>query len=45
MSGLSRGDAVFVDVIHSNPGVLGKKDPVGDVDFYPNGYKITDQCR
>lgn len=37
LTGLSRGDAVFVDVIHSNPGVLGKKDPVGDVDFYPNG--------
>ncbi|KAJ6643641.1 Vitellogenin-1 [Pseudolycoriella hygida] len=34
---LARGDAVFVDVIHSNSGVLGKKDPVGDVDFYPNG--------
>ncbi|XP_037026483.1 vitellogenin-1-like isoform X1 [Bradysia coprophila] len=37
LSGLSRGDALFVDVIHSNSGVLGKKDPVGDVDFYPNG--------
>lgn len=37
LSGLSRGDAAFVDVIHSNSGVLGKKDPVGDVDFYPNG--------
>lgn len=37
LTGLSRGDAVFVDVIHSNCGVLGKKDPIGDVDFYPNG--------
>lgn len=38
LSGLSRGDADFVDVIHSNPGALGKRDPLGDVDFYPNGY-------
>lgn len=38
MSGLSRGDAEFVDIIHSNPGALGKRDPIGDADFYPNGY-------
>lgn len=38
LSGLSRGDAEFVDIIHSNPGALGKRDPIGDVDFYPNGY-------
>ncbi|XP_034485363.1 vitellogenin-1 [Drosophila innubila] len=37
LSGLLRGDATFVDVIHSNPGVLGKRDPMGDVDFYPGG--------
>lgn len=37
LSGMSRGDARFVDVIHSNPGALGKRDPLGDVDFYPNG--------
>lgn len=37
LNSLSRGDAIFVDVIHSNSGVLGKKEPVGDVDFYPNG--------
>ncbi|XP_061386581.1 vitellogenin-1-like [Musca vetustissima] len=37
LSGLHRGDAVFVDVIHSNPGVLGKSQPLGDVDFYPGG--------
>ncbi|EDX02579.1 vitellogenin-3 [Drosophila yakuba] len=37
LSGLMRGDAHFVDVIHSNSGVLGKRDPVGDVDFYPGG--------
>lgn len=37
LQGLSRGDAEFVDVIHSDPGALGKRDSVGDADFYPNG--------
>ncbi|XP_053691243.1 vitellogenin-3-like [Sabethes cyaneus] len=37
LSGLGRGDADFVDVIHSNVRVLGKRDPIGDIDFYPNG--------
>ncbi|KNC26383.1 Vitellogenin-3 [Lucilia cuprina] len=37
LSGLLRGDADFIDVIHSNPGVLGKRDPMGDIDFYPGG--------
>lgn len=35
--GLARGDAEFVDVIHSNAGALGKRDPIGDIDFFPNG--------
>ncbi|KAM7350119.1 vitellogenin-1-like [Cochliomyia hominivorax] len=37
LSGLQRGDAEFIDIIHTNPGVLGKSNPVGDVDFYPEG--------
>lgn len=37
LTGLSRGDADFVDVIHSNPGILGKRESIGDVDFYPDG--------
>lgn len=37
LTGLSRGDAEFVLAIHSNSGGLGKRDPVGDADFYPNG--------
>ncbi|XP_037937552.1 vitellogenin-1-like [Teleopsis dalmanni] len=37
LSGLLRGDADFIDIIHSNPGVLGKRDPMGDIDFYPGG--------
>ena len=38
LAGLSRGDAEFVDIIHSDSGALGKGDPIGDADFYPNGY-------
>lgn len=37
LSGLFRGDAAFVDVIHSNPGCLGKKGAIGDADFFCNG--------
>ena len=37
LSGIQRGDADFIDVVHSNPGVLGRRDPSGDVDFYPGG--------
>ncbi|XP_065364516.1 vitellogenin-1-like [Calliphora vicina] len=37
LSGLQRGDAAFIDVIHTNPGVLGKENPVGDVDFFVDG--------
>lgn len=39
LTGLHRGDAKFVLVIHSNPGGLGKRDSMGDVDFYPNGFE------
>uniref|UniRef100_A0A1I8MGG5 Lipase domain-containing protein n=1 Tax=Musca domestica TaxID=7370 RepID=A0A1I8MGG5_MUSDO len=37
LSVISRGDALFVDIIHSNPGVLGKAQSLGDADFYPGG--------
>lgn len=37
LTGLQRGDADFIDVIHTNSGVLGKRHHMGDVDFYPNG--------
>lgn len=30
-------DAEFVDVIHSCAGILGFKNPIGHIDFYPNG--------
>lgn len=31
LSGLQRGDAKFVDIIHSNAGILGIKDPKGNI--------------
>lgn len=34
---LSSNDAQFVDVIHTDGGVLGNPYPLGDADFYPNG--------
>lgn len=37
LSGLRKGDAEFVDVIHTNSGALGQRNPVGHADFYPNG--------
>lgn len=40
LNGVGRGDAWFVDVIHTNNGVLGQRAPIGDADFYPNGVVI-----
>lgn len=37
LKGVSSGDAEYVDIIHTNPGVLGLVDAVGDADFFPNG--------
>ncbi|KAG8232977.1 hypothetical protein J437_LFUL012624 [Ladona fulva] len=33
---LAVGDAEFVDIIHACGGLLGFKEPIGDVDFFPN---------
>jgi len=33
---LDAGDAILVDAIHTASGVLGLREPYGDVDFYPN---------
>ncbi|KAI8428518.1 hypothetical protein MSG28_007298, partial [Choristoneura fumiferana] len=46
---LDRGDAKFVDVIHSNGetlilGGLGAAQPLGHVDFYPNGGRVQHGC-
>lgn len=40
LNGVGRGDAKFVDVIHTNNGALGQRAPIGDADFYPNGVVI-----
>lgn len=37
LSGLARGDADFVDAIHTSAYGMGTQERVGDVDFYPNG--------
>lgn len=36
--------AVIVEVMHSNPGVMGYSDPLGDYDFYPNGLERQPGC-
>ncbi|XP_072140117.1 pancreatic lipase-related protein 2-like isoform X1 [Dermacentor andersoni] len=46
---VSRGDAEFVDVIHTNMGLLDKLKfglaaSVGDVDFFPNGGSLQPGC-
>ena len=33
---LDAGDANLVDAIHTCSGILGLREPYGDVDFYPN---------
>ncbi|GAB0093473.1 phospholipase A1-like [Sergentomyia squamirostris] len=40
LSGIGRGDAAFVDIIHTNSHGFGIKEPIGDADFYPNGVKV-----
>ncbi|XP_002133925.2 phospholipase A1 2-like [Drosophila pseudoobscura] len=35
--GVRSGDAEFVDIIHTNPGVLGTPKVVGDADFFVHG--------
>uniref|UniRef100_A0A2K5IZS3 Lipase domain-containing protein n=1 Tax=Colobus angolensis palliatus TaxID=336983 RepID=A0A2K5IZS3_COLAP len=37
-------DAKFVDVIHSNSNGLGIREPLGHIDFYPNGGKKQPGC-
>ncbi|VVC41778.1 Lipase/vitellogenin,Triacylglycerol lipase family,Lipase, N-terminal,Alpha/Beta hydrolase fold [Cinara cedri] len=43
---LSKGDAQFVDVLHTTVRILGQHQPLGDVDFYPNEGNLTQPgCR
>nr|XP_023026559.1 pancreatic triacylglycerol lipase-like [Leptinotarsa decemlineata] len=41
---LDRGDASVVDVIHTYARILSLAEPVGHVDFYPNGGIIQPGC-
>ena len=41
---LDKGDATFVDVIHTDADLAGTFRAVGDVDFYPNGGKVQPRC-
>lgn len=41
---VSRDDAAFVQVIHSNGAILGFEKAIGHVDFYPNGGAIQAGC-
>ncbi|KAL7011644.1 hypothetical protein ACKWTF_014364 [Chironomus riparius] len=41
---LVKGNAKFVDIIHSNAGVAGTIISTGDLDFWPNGGKTQSHC-
>lgn len=41
---LDSSDAIFVDVIHTNGGQLGIEEPIGTVDFFPQGGKRQPGC-
>lgn len=41
---LDKSDAQFVDVVHTNIGVKGKKTPLGHLDFYANNAYIQPGC-
>lgn len=43
---LARDDAVYVEVLHTNGGSLGLGfgQPIGNIDFFPNGGSIQPGC-
>ncbi|XP_069683240.1 pancreatic triacylglycerol lipase-like [Periplaneta americana] len=42
---LSKDDAEFVDIVHTNAGLLGQLDALGHVDFYMNGGPLQPDCQ
>ncbi|XP_078038270.1 uncharacterized protein LOC144470691 [Augochlora pura] len=44
-SRVARGDAGYVQVIHTNAGVFGYAEAIGDIDFYPNGGGLQAGCK
>ncbi|CAG9575731.1 unnamed protein product [Danaus chrysippus] len=44
LSGITKDAANFVDIIHTNSGVLGYESSVGHADFYPNGGDAQPHC-
>ncbi|XP_046750691.1 pancreatic triacylglycerol lipase-like [Diprion similis] len=43
-SRVNRGDAAYVQVIHTSAGLLGFSEAIGDIDFYPNGGSSQNGC-
>lgn len=41
---LDKGDARYVEIIHSNAGLLGMAQPLGHASFYPNGGRKQPGC-
>jgi pancreatic triacylglycerol lipase len=41
---LAASDAQYVEVMHTNTGLAGYTDPLGDADFYPNGGNSMPGC-
>jgi len=40
---LTKNKAAFVDIIHTDAGYLGTNELSGDVDFFANGGRTSDQ--
>lgn len=44
LTGLTKTDATFVDIVHTNAGILGMQEPIGHVDLYFNDGKTQPGC-